>query len=166
MLRDAYLLRMDAAALRKHIPDSEIPRPTDFGSVVKYWFWRGVYPFFADIRNGLLALHILHHEGRQNYLLGHLAQGRTVEDFLKYLATHQFGNHFVAWEDDGELIGLRRLDGFEGQYHLRIFKDGEVRGHYEFTPEAHPYKHFFEHGEEERRPDFLKFCGDWIVPAA
>jgi hypothetical protein len=133
---------------------------------MKYYFWKICYPFFEGGRDGLIKLRIIHHHGRQRYPFGRLAADKTVEDFLKHLAAQGFGNHFVAWEDEGELIGLRRPDGFEGQYHLRVFEDGEVRGHYEFTPEAHPYRHFFEHGEEERRDDFLEFCAGWIVPTA
>ena len=147
-----------------NIPDSKIPRPKDFGGTIKYFFWHAIYPIFAEVRDGLITLHIIHHEGRQRFLLGKLAPGKEVEGFLKHLEKKGFGNHFVAWEDEGEVIGLRRLDGFTHQYHLRVFNDGEVRVHYEFTPEHHPYLHWAERGEEERGKDFLSFCGNWVIP--
>ena len=46
---------------------------------------------------------------------------------------------------------------------MRVFSDGEIRGHYEFTPEAHPFSHFEEKGETEHKKDFLKFLGDFVV---
>jgi len=146
--------------------DSIIPYPVGTTSRAKYYFWRGVYPFFAHTRDFLVSLRIIHHNVRQRYLLGALAPQKTVEGLLAHLESVGFGNHFVAWIDEGELFGLRRLEGFERQYHVRIFRNGDVRGHYEFTPESHPLRHFKEHGFEDRREEFLAFLGDWIVPAA
>jgi predicted hydrolase (HD superfamily) len=112
----------------------------------------------------LLTCKIIRHEGRQSYVLGHLTEGRTVEDFLDYLKTKDFLNHFIAWKDDGEIVSVRRLVDFERQYHLRVFIDGEVRGHYEYTPESHPIWHMKEVGQENSREDFLDFLGDWVIP--
>lgn len=70
---------------------------------------------------------------------------------------------FIAWVDKDEAISTRKLDGFDFQYHLRVFKDGEVRGHYEKTPERHPIDHFLDRGMEPRRKEFLEILGDWIV---
>ncbi|MBI4095003.1 MAG: hypothetical protein HY435_02315 [Candidatus Liptonbacteria bacterium] len=127
--------------------------------------WYAVYPVFPYFRDGLLALGVISHEGRDGYLLGRLAPRKTAEGLAGYLATHGFRNHFVAWVEEGEALGLRLRKNFEYQYHLRIFKDGEVRGHYELTPECHPILHYRERGMEDRREDFLKFLGDWVVPA-
>ena len=113
----------------------------------------------------MLSLGILKHEGRQHYTLGTLAPGRRVEDLLKYLEGKKWGNHFIAWKDEDELIGIRKLDGFERQYHIRVFKNGEIRGHYEYTPECHPRWHLKEVGMEARHAEFLEELGDWIVPA-
>jgi hypothetical protein len=156
---------MSRKALNLYIPDSKVPRPAGLWKKAKYYFWKALYPPVIIGRDVLMSFHLIHHEGRQRFLFGKLASGKKVEDFLKFLEAKGFGNHFVAWKDDGQLISLRRPDGFDYQYHLRIFKDGEIRGHYEYTPESHPYWHFIEHGEEERRSDFFEFCGDWIVRA-
>jgi hypothetical protein len=116
-------------------------------------------------RDVLLSLRVLRHEGRQDYLLGRITPGRSIEDFVKYLETQQLKNHFIALMDDDEVVSVRKLVDFEHQYHLRIFEDGEVRGHYEYTPESHPRLHMKKVGQEARREDFLRFLGDWIVPA-
>jgi hypothetical protein len=154
---------MDGIAIRQTIPDSVLPYPQGLWNRLKYRFWKAFYPYHNKARDFLLFVGLLKHEGRQNYSFGVLSQGGSMVDFLKYLETKQFGNHFIAWEDDDEVVSLRRLDGFEHQYHVRVFKDGEVRGHYEFTPECYPIKHFLAIGQEERRADFLNFFGDWVV---
>jgi hypothetical protein len=156
---------MFEVAIKSSIPDSELPYPEDAWGRIKYRTWLGVYPYYADIRDTLLKLRLIRHAGRQNYVIGKIAAGRSVEDFVRYISTKGFGNHFIAWEDEDEIIGLRRPEGFKHQYHLRIFKDGEVRGHYELTPEAHPIKHLKCKGQEPRSEDFFEFCGDWITRA-
>jgi hypothetical protein len=157
---------MDSTALRQSIPDSVLPYPKGLYNRSKYVFWKVIYPFHTTGRDILLATNIIHHEGRQNFVIGHIAPGKTVEDFLKYLETKEFANHFIAWNDEEEIVSVRKLVDFERQYHLRIFSDGDVRGHFEFTPESHPRWHMKKVGQEERREDFLRFLGDWIVPTS
>ena len=154
------------AAFEGRIPDSVIPYPDGLWNRVKYVFWKLITPGYLWGLNLLLRLHILHHEGRQHFVLGALAPGRRMEDFIHYLHFNGYYNHFIAWKDDGQLISLRKLENFEWQYHLRVFKDGEVRGHYEYTPEAHPRWHLKEVGMEERRGIFLNHLGDWVVPVS
>lgn len=128
---------------------------------IKQQIWKGLYPFWPYVAH---FFNWLHKGGRQHYKLGWLANGYNLEDLKKHLSENwNFGNHFVAWHDDGQVLSWRRLESFEKQYHLRVFSDGEIRGHYEYTPEARPIKHFREIGEEERREDFLKFLGDYVT---
>jgi hypothetical protein len=157
---------MDETVIRQSIPNSVLPYPKGFRNRSKYVFWKAIYPVHSTSRDILLSLGILQHKGRQNYLLGHLAPGRTVEDFVQYLGTKHFLNHFVALKDDDEAISVRRPVDFEYQYHLRIFKDGEVRGHYEYTSESHPKWHLEKVGQVPRREEFLEVLGDWIIPAS
>lgn len=103
--------------------------------------------------------------GRQRFLLGHLAPGQTVQALGNYLIERGYANHFVALKDKGEIVGLRYCPSFEHQYHIRIFTDGEVRAHYEYTTECHPFLHDKEIGFEERRDEFLKLLGDRIIPS-
>ena len=131
---------------------------------IKDILWRNIItPIFPSVRDLLITFHILHHEGRQPWHLGWLHPERRIEHFVAYLATQGFYNHFVAWVDDDQVFSLRRKDGFEFQYQLRIFNDGEVCGHYEKTPEASPIGHFSEEFFKPRTEDFLKWLGDWIV---
>lgn len=74
-----------------------------------------------------------------------------------------FGNHFVAWQDNGQVLSWRKLKNFDYQYHIRVFKDGEIRGHYEYTPESKPLDHFIEIGEMPRLKDFKKFLSGYMV---
>jgi hypothetical protein len=105
------------------------------------------------------------HTGRQEFLVGTLHPSRTARDLAFYLVEKGFGNHFVAWKDSGELVSLRKTSGFARQYHLRIFKDGEIRCHYEYTPECHPFLHMIRVGFEDRSPEFKDILQGWILPA-
>jgi hypothetical protein len=156
---------MDFTAPKQSIPDSVLPYPKGIYNRSKYVFWKVITPFHNYWRDLLLSLGFLKHEGRQNYLMGSLAPGKTVEDFLAFLVGHGWANHFIAWKDQDEIVSVRKLVDFERQYHLRIFSDGEVRGHFEYTPESHPRWHMKEVGQEAHREVFFKELGDWIVPA-
>jgi hypothetical protein len=155
---------MDILAIPQNIPTSVLPYPKGVRNRTKYIFWKAIYPVHGVGRELLLSLKLLRHEGRQDYLIGTLVQDRSIYFFVKYLGDQNFLNHFIALRDDDEIVSLRRVVDFEHQYHLRIFSNGEVRGHYEYTPESHPRWHMDKVGQEPRREDFLKFLGDWIVP--
>lgn len=136
-----------------------------FGQIMKKDIWRHIYPIFPWMQKHLLKWHLMWHEkGRQPYHIGWLTPGKTLQQLEKHLHDEWgFGNHFVAWEDSGQVLSWRKLESFEKQYHLRVFKDGEIRGHYEWTPEDKPVGHFAEMGEEARIDDFKKFLGNYIV---
>ena len=134
---------------------------------MRFLFWRIITPAFLVVRDALLFLGVIWHDpARQRFRLGSLVSGRTPQDLVLHLERQGFHNHFIAWVDEGQVYSLRRVTSDRvSQYHLRIFLDGEVRGHFEYTPEAHPLWHHFEHGAEERREEFLGFLGDFITPA-
>lgn len=136
----------------------------NFFDRVKQKIWRVIYKFFPSLQKWLLKTGIIWHEkGRQKYHIAWLKEGKTLEDLKRHL--HEkwgFGNHFVAWADDGQVLSWRKLADFKDQYHLRVFSDGEIRGHFEYTPEAHPIDHFTEKGEIDKQEDFLKFLGDFV----
>lgn len=147
--------------------------PTTIANQVKYWFWvvyARFYPVLRTIahRLGIGRLFIEYfepgHSGRQEFLLGTLRPERSARDFSLFLVTQGFGNHFIAWKDADELVSLRRTDGFEYQYHLRIFTDGEVRCHYEYTPECHPFLHMVRVGFEDRTSEFKELLKEWVTP--
>jgi hypothetical protein len=136
-----------------------------FFDKIKQKTWDFMYSFFLPIRKFLLKNGLIwHKKGRQKYHIGWLAPGKTLEDLKKHLYTKWgFGNHFIAWIDDNQVLSWRKLTDFEDQYHLRVYKDGEICGHFEFTPEAHPLEHLEEKGEQNKKEDFLKFLGDFVV---
>ncbi|MFA6520546.1 MAG: hypothetical protein WCT44_02995 [Candidatus Paceibacterota bacterium] len=132
---------------------------------LKQKIWRFIYSFFLPVRKFLLRIGLIwHKKGRQQYHVGWLAPGKTLEGMKKHL--HEkwgFGNHFIAWVDEDQVLSWRKLTDFQDQYHLRVYKDGEICGHFEFTPEAHPVEHMEEKGEREAKEDFLKFLGDFVT---
>lgn len=156
---------MDEKALRESIPASIVPYPDGIYNQAKYFAWKIITPFHNYWRDFLLDIGLLEHDRRQNYPIGMLAPGRKVEDFLKYLEGIGYANHFIAWKDRDEIVSVRKFMNFERQYHLRIFSDGEIRGHFEYTPESHPRWHMKEVGQEPYHEKFLKELGDWIIPA-
>jgi len=132
---------------------------------IKQKIWDFIYSFFLPIRRALLKAGLIwHKKGRQPYHIGWLAPGKTLEDLKKHLHDKwKFGNHFIAWVDEEQVLSWRKLTDFEDQYHLRVYRDGEICGHFEFTPEAHPLEHLEEKGEREAREDFLNFLGEFVV---
>lgn len=149
-----------------NLPYAKMIYPVSFFDRAKYMFWRFYTPYHAFWRDLLLSLGLIAHTGRQEYLLGKIAQGQSVKSLITFLISRGYGNHFIAWRDDGEVIGLRYVENFTYQYHIRIFKDGEVRAHYEYTPECHPILHFKAIGMEDRRSEFLALLGDRIIPSS
>lgn len=147
------------------LSEKELPFRMSFGNRVKAGFWKYFAQWFVPhARDLLIWAKIIRHHGRQPYVLGNLAPGRTAEELRDHLLSkHRFEDHFPCWKDDGEVVDLRIRKNFEYQYHIRIFSDGEVRGHYEFTPECKPLKHITDRGMENRREEFLAFTGHMLI---
>ncbi len=146
------------------LPQSQMIYPGEFAHRIKYYLWRVYSPYHHTVRDSVIALNLMKNRGRQPYLLGKIAPHLTVEQFVATLIEKGYAYHRVAWEDDGEVVSLRHVKNFIYQYHLRIFEDGEVRGHYEYTPECYPIAHLMDVGREDRREEFLKVLGDTITP--
>lgn len=132
---------------------------------VKQKIWNFIYSFFLPVRQFLLKLGVVwHKKGRQKYHIGWLAPGRTLRELKNHLHdAWGFGNHFIAWIDEDQVLSWRKLTDFQDQYHLRVYSDGEICGHFEFTPEAHPLEHLEEKGEIDKTEDFLKFLGKFVT---
>jgi hypothetical protein len=159
--------------LQKSLPMSQMVLPDTLFERIKYAFWRVYTPFHPWVRDMSLRVGIVTKESkaarfgaRQKFLLGTIAPAETIESVIAHLVGKGYYNHFVAWEDEGEIVSLRYAEDFAHQYHIRIFEDGEVRGHYEYTPECHPIMHYYERGcFEPRVEEFLKILEDKIIPA-
>ena len=147
----------------KDLPYSRMVFPSTVVKRLKYWFWRMYTPFHPFARDLALNLHLVTPPAsRQNYVIGHLVPGVTIAAIVEFLVERGYGNHFIAWKDQGEVVSLRRVVGFEYQYHIRIFEDGEIRGHYEYTPECYPLLHYRAINQTDRRSYFYQLFGDLI----
>jgi len=92
-------------------------------------------------------LKLWEHTGRQEYHIGWLSSDYSKEDLLLILRNNGFEHNILAWIDDDEVLSERRRfeKGKRFQYHIRLFKDGELRGHQEISPESSPIKHSLDH---------------------
>ena len=150
----------------RELPRAAMQYPEELRHKLKYYFWKVYTPYHPFVRDLALRLKIIRHEGRQEFLLGHIKPEKSIREFIADCVRLGFGNHFVAWHDDGEIASLRIVEDFSRQYHLRIFTDGEVRGHYEYTPECYPRRHMKKMGMEDRRAFFYDLLGDHLTPSA
>lgn len=149
----------------QRLPASRMVYPETLWKQMKYIFWHLYTPLHPFVRDTLVGVGLVRHTvSRQDVLLGTIAPGESVRTLVQYLLENGYANHFIAWKDEGEIVSFRRVVGFEWQYHIRIFEDGEVRGHYEYTPECYPIRHMREIGWEARSNHFLDLLGDRIVP--
>jgi UDP-N-acetylmuramate dehydrogenase len=106
------------------------------------WFWKKLYLFWPRLVIFVQSFGI--HKFKQNYLIGFLAEEKKPEEFAVFLQKHGYTKAYMAWKDPGEILSVRKIVRNIFQYHIRLFNDGEIRGHYEYTPEAKPFEHLFE----------------------
>ncbi len=119
---------------------------------------RPFFPFLEPLARPLRT------DSRQDFLLGVLAAGVSVQEVVNHLKTQGFEHAFYAWIDDGQCASLRKMDGVAFQYHVRTFNDGEVRGHYEYAPEYAPIKHLRRLNRESRVAIFQTILESHIAP--
>jgi hypothetical protein len=81
------------------------------------------------------------HGGRQDYLIAVLKPKITKEDFKEFLEKKGFERSILSWIDDGEILSMRKRVDERYQFHIRLFCDSEIRGHYEYAPESKPLDH-------------------------
>ena len=159
----------------KTIPYSRVNYPNSPIGIVRKGFWRAYTPLHHLLRNSLVASNAFK-DGNPKDFLGKVAPHSSIDELVDFLVGRGYGNHFVAWKFKGEVVSLRYLENFSNQYHIRVFNDGSVCGHYERTPESHPILHmkdFFyvkvrkmeieETGIETRPEYFYELLGDFIV---
>ncbi len=153
-------------ALLKTLPSSEMVYPKAITHRIKYYLWRFYSPYHPKLRDSVIALNVIKNYGRQPHVIGTIAPHLSTEEFISFLVEKGYAYHRVAWEDEDEVVSLRYVENFIYQYHIRVFEDGEVRGHYEYTPECYPLLHLWNIGRENRREEFLRLFGDRIIPHA
>ncbi len=103
------------------------------------------------------------HDIRQRYLLGRLNANFNKEELLKLLERSGFEPAVIAWRDPGQVLSMRKIHDRIFQYHVRLFIDGEIRAHYEYSPESHPLDHFLEVKFEPKAEFFRNLLGNYLV---
>lgn len=101
-------------------------------------FVRPLFPFFQWI-----SLLFRKKPVRGNFLLGNVRTSMSFEMVEEVLKKEGFFPNRIAYKEPGQVLSMRCLDAEnpDYQYHIRIFDDGEIRGHHETTPSDHPVKH-------------------------
>ena len=102
------------------------------------------------------------HNYRQNFPIGFVKVG-DITKVKVFLIKKGYEENIFAWRDPGEVVDVRKTDEEEFRYHLRIFEDGEVRGHYEYNGEVKPLKHIFEACFVGRESYFRGLLRKWLV---
>jgi hypothetical protein len=118
-------------------------------------FWLIVYVFYPPILRVLETIGV--HRTRQDFLLGHLSVSCSAAELEAHLIGHGFERAILAWKEPGEVLSLRKLDREIFQYHLRLYEDGELRGHYEYSSEGNSLAHVIETCFEARHEHFHEF---------
>lgn len=125
--------------------------------------WLIMMPFFPFVRDLTKKLGYKPYPKRQEYHLGYLTKEKDLKSFTDYLTKKGFIKNMIAWIDEDEILSLRLLENFKYQYHIRLFSDREIRGHYELTPEYSPFDHLHDKDTADKREEFKKILGSWLV---
>lgn len=134
--------------------------------MIRKTLWKITYACYPYIRNFLLFSRIMKHSGRQNFHLGFLKQGLSMDD-LKYLLEEKgFEKSIMSWIDDDEAMSMRKRANKIYQHHIRLYSDGEIKGHYEYSPESRPRKHLKGEVFEPEKRFFMDLAGDVITSKA
>ena len=113
---------------------------------------------------GSLFLKIIGSKKRESFSIGWLAEGKTLEELRAYLHREWgFGGNFSTHVDKGEVLNWRKLMEDGRQYHLRVYDDGESRGHVEMSPEKNVVSHITGSGKSDARYEFVNFLGDFVT---
>ena len=103
------------------------------------------------------------HNFRQHYLLGHLNSNYNKDALAGLLTDNGFEPALIAWRDPGEILSMRKIEKHIFQYHIRLFIDGEIRAHYEYSPESHPIDHLMETRFSPETDFFITLFGRYLV---
>ncbi len=98
-----------------------------------------------------------------DFKLGKLKSTIQLKEFKAFLHRRGFERNHLAWVYDHEVLNVRKrlLNG--RQYHIRVFKNGAVKGHYEYSPEHSPLKHYWCERIEARKNEFKNLLGGFLV---
>jgi hypothetical protein len=123
--------------------------------------WKINYKIYPYLRDFILFTRLWKHTGRQNYHLGYVKDNISEKEIMKKFNKFGFEHSICSWIDDGEVLSMRKIKG-DFQYHIRLFNDGELRGHYEFSPERSPIGHLSEKVFLPKKNYFLNIINELI----
>ncbi len=135
--------------------------PITFKDWLKECLWTLMKPFWPPLRWIMRVFGMKPFGARQPTQLGYLAPNKTPEQFRQFLKSIGFRHDPFAWRDDNEVFGLRNRLTFKHQQHVRLFSDGEVRGHQEITPEFDDVAHLKDKGKNFG--DLEVLLDDWLT---
>ncbi len=95
--------------------------------------------------------------------MGRLNPKYSRENLKDFLLAKGFELTKISWHDPGEALDMRKVDKEIFQYHIRLFADGEIHAHYEYSPEAHPWGHFWESRFGPETEFFDELLGEYLV---
>lgn len=117
--------------------------------------------FWKLFKGPLTKQGIFEPNGRQPYIVGRLKRGINFDKIKKRLEMFGFEKPKLEWRDLGQIFSARLMEG-DWQYHLRIFKDGEVRGHLELAPK-HPLRHITARTRQPCPSFFLILLNEFLI---
>lgn len=128
-------------------------------------FWTFVYHFFTKIQKIFLHYKIKSKKNfRMYHHIGWLNPINTLDELKVHLHTNWgFGNHFISILEEDEVLSWRKIEPNKKQYHIKVFKDGEIRGAFEFRPEENFFGYFKQKNREDMKEDFFDFLKDFVV---
>ena len=129
--------------------------------MIKRHFWKIIYVIYPPVLRFLEAFRI--HSKRQNFLIGTLNGKFPLKDLEQFLIERDYHLGVLSWRDPGEILNLRKLEGECYQYHIRVFDDGEIRVHYEYSSESNPLGHVLESLFEPRYEYFQELLGEYLI---
>lgn len=101
--------------------------------------WKIVYFLYPPLLRILERLGF--HKGGQDYHIGYVKKNYSISDLKDYLEKKGFEPAVLSWNEKDEVLNLRKVNKRIYQWHIRVFKDREIKGHYEFSSEGSPIAH-------------------------
>lgn len=99
----------------------------------------------------------------RDFIQGKLKEEINLSDFKAYLHELGFEKNRLAWICKNEVLNLRKKLSDGKQYHIRVFKDRTVNGHYEWAPEFAPVLHWYQSLMKPKRSHFKRILGNFLI---
>jgi len=100
--------------------------------------WSLVYSIYPPILR-LLEKTGLHKE-HKDFRIGVV---KDISGARAFLENQGFEDAILAWKAKGEVVSMRSIYNGRFQHHIRVFENGVVKGHKEYSPEGNPLGHIF-----------------------